>query len=59
MPPNTALYNTDFYTWTQHQAARWREGAVTELDLVHLAEEIKSVGMSQRQALKHWCWRYT
>jgi hypothetical protein len=51
MPPDTARYDHDVYAWTQHQAALLREGAVAELDLAHLAEEIESVGISQKHAL--------
>ena len=48
----TAHYDTDFYTWTQEQAALLREGAVAELDLTNLAEEIESLGKSDRRALR-------
>src|SRR5262245_42581512 len=51
MSIKTALYDQDFYTWTQEQAALLREGAVQELDLMHLAEEIESLGKSDRRAL--------
>jgi hypothetical protein len=51
MPPDTARYDTDFYTWTQHQAAILREGAVAELDLANLAEEIESLGARDRREL--------
>lgn len=51
MRTKAALYEQDFYAWTQEQAALLREGAVHELDLVHLAEEIESLGISQRHAL--------
>ena len=44
MPQETTLYDTDFYTWTQEQAALLREGASTALDLGNLAEEIESLG---------------
>jgi Domain of unknown function DUF29 len=44
-------YDQDFYAWTQEQAALLREGAVQELDLTNLAEEIESVGKSDRRAL--------
>jgi|SRR5215470_9500971 len=44
-------YDDDFYTWTQEQAALLREGAVQELDLANLAEEIESLGKSDRRAL--------
>src|SRR5215471_3552685 len=45
-------YDDDFYTWTQEQAALLREGAVQELDLANLAEEIESLGKSERRALE-------
>jgi hypothetical protein len=35
------LYDTDFYAWTQEQATLLREGAVADLDLEHVAEEIE------------------
>src|SRR5215471_8191335 len=44
-------YDDDFYTWTQEQAALLREGAVQELDLANLAEEIESLGKRDRRAL--------
>jgi hypothetical protein len=47
------LYDTDFYTWTQQQAALLREGKVHDLDLANLAEEIESLGKSDRRALEH------
>ena len=46
------VYNTDFYAWTQEQAALLRAGAVDDLDLDHLAEEIESLGLSDRRALE-------
>jgi hypothetical protein len=52
MPQTPVGYDTDFYTWTQEQAALLREGAVAELDLANLAEEIESLGISQRHALE-------
>src|SRR5689334_16575291 len=51
MSTPTTLYDQDFYAWTQEQAALLREGAVQELDLVNLAEEIESLGISQKHAL--------
>src|SRR6266540_2033959 len=44
-------YDTDFYQWTQEQAARLREGALSDLDVINLAEEIESLGKSDRRAL--------
>lgn len=50
------LYDTDFYGWTQDQAARLRklqaERANLDLDLEHLAEEIESVGGSDKKEVK-------
>ncbi len=45
-------YDTDFYLWSQHQAALLREGALTELDSENLAEEIESLGKSDRRELR-------
>jgi hypothetical protein len=47
------LYNTDFYQWTQTQAAALRDKDFTALDLENLAEEIESLGRSDRRALMH------
>jgi Domain of unknown function DUF29 len=51
MHPNAELYDQDFYAWTQEQAALLRKGIVDALDLAHLAEEIESLGKSDRRAL--------
>jgi len=51
MGTKSTLYEQDFYAWTQEQAALLREGAVHELDLVHLAEEIADMGHSQQDKL--------
>jgi len=51
MGTNGTRYDEDFYTWTQEQAALLREGAVHALDLTNLAEEIESLGKSDRRAL--------
>lgn len=52
----TQLYETDFFEWTQRQAAALRRMAAertnSELDLEHLAEEIESVGGSDRKEVK-------
>lgn len=44
-------YDTDFYEWTQHQAAALAAGHFSELDLANLAEEIESLGRSDRRQL--------
>jgi len=40
------LYETDWYAWTQEQAALLREGAVEKLDLPNLAEEVQDLGIT-------------
>jgi hypothetical protein len=51
MRTKTELYDQDFYAWTQEQAALLREGAVQELDLNNLAEEVEDMGHSQQDKL--------
>ena len=51
MSQHPDLYDTDFYQWTQAQAAALRDGKLTALDLVHLAEEIDSVGASEKRTI--------
>ena len=51
MSTNAELYDQDFYAWTQEQAALMREGALRDLDVTNLAEEIESLGKSDRRAL--------
>jgi hypothetical protein len=46
-------YDTDFYAWTQAQAAAIRAKDLAVLDLDHLAEEIESLGRSDRRAITH------
>jgi Domain of unknown function DUF29 len=47
----TPDYDTDFYAWTQAQAAAIRAGAWGAVDRAHLAEEVEDVGKSERRAL--------
>lgn len=49
---NRALYETDFVAWTRDQAAQLRAGALDSLDREHLAEEIESIGASERRELR-------
>ena len=46
-------YETDFYAWTQDQAARLRELRPNSLDWENVAEEIDSVGRSERHQLRN------
>jgi len=45
-------YDTDFYAWTQDQAAALRAQEAKTLDWDHLAEEIEDVGNSVRFAIE-------
>jgi ribosomal protein L29 len=45
------LYETDFYAWTRQQAELLRAGKLPALDVAHLAEEIESMGRSERNQL--------
>ena len=44
-------YDHDFYAWTQVQAAALRAKSWDQLDLDNLAEEIESLGKSDRRAV--------
>jgi Domain of unknown function DUF29 len=48
------LYDTDFYQWTQTQAAALRAKDIAALDLEHLAEEIESLGKRDRRAVESY-----
>jgi len=53
---SAALYEEDFYAWTQEQAAALRRLAAERwngpLDLEHLAEEVEDLGKDQRNAVR-------
>lgn len=51
MSSNMKLYDADFYQWTQQQAALLRERKWQDLDYANLAEEIESVGRSDKREL--------
>jgi hypothetical protein len=52
------LYEDDFFAWTQLQARELERFRRTRpnvpLDLRHLAEEIRDLGMAERNALRSW-----
>ena len=56
LSPDHDLYETDFYAWTQDQAAKLRrleEQAVNlDLDLPRLAEEVEDLGKAERDAVR-------
>jgi hypothetical protein len=45
-------HDTDFYTWTQEQAALLRAGRLSDLDIAGLLEEVEDMGRSERRALE-------
>lgn len=47
----TDLYERDFVRWTEEQARAIREGRFDALDREHVAEEIESMGQSDRRQL--------
>lgn len=53
MPRNSVAYDDDFFAWTQEQARLLREGDVAGIDTENLAEEIESVGRSDRREIRN------
>jgi hypothetical protein len=51
MASNQSLYDRDFYAWANEQAALLRAGRFQEVDLENVAEEIESVGRSEKREL--------
>jgi hypothetical protein len=48
----TNLYATDFFAWTQQQAALIKAGKCSKLDLEHLLEEIEDMGKREKRTLE-------
>src|SRR5215510_7664825 len=51
MSTKTALYEQDFYAWTQEQAALLEARQFDALDIPNLVEEITSLGKSEQRQL--------
>jgi hypothetical protein len=47
----SALYRRDFHAWAKEQATLLRAGIASELDWSNIAEEIESMGRSERNQL--------
>lgn len=47
----SSLYDTDFYAWANEQAALLRAGKLSAADIEHIAEEIESMGRSEKREL--------
>lgn len=45
------LYEQDFYAWAIKNAELLRQGRISEVDAMHLAEELEDMGKSNRRAL--------
>ena len=45
------LYDKDFYQWTLYNAELLRQGKITEIDIQNIAEELESMGKSQKREL--------
>ncbi len=48
-----ATYDIDFHLWSQTQAALIREGRIAEIDLENVAEQIESLGRSDRREIRN------
>ncbi len=46
-----SLYDSDFYGWCNEQANLLRQQRLSEIDLIHLIEEIESLGRSEKREL--------
>jgi hypothetical protein len=51
MSAKTNLYERDFYAWTREQATLLRAGKISEADLENIAEEIESMGKTEKREL--------
>ena len=49
--PQTPLYDRDFYAWANEQAALLRDGKVGDADIEHIAQEIESMGKTEKREL--------
>jgi len=47
-----SLYEQDLYKWAMHSARLLREKRFSEIDIVHLAEELESMGKTELRALE-------
>lgn len=50
-PDDPGLYERDFYEWSQETARALREGRFADLDIENVAEEIGSLGRSDKREI--------
>jgi hypothetical protein len=48
---NSSNYETDFHAWAMEQAGLLRAGRLADADIVNIAEEIESMGRSEKREL--------
>ncbi len=53
MPRNSVEYEEDFYAWTIEQSRLLRSGETSNIDAENIAEELESMGRSDRRELKN------
>ncbi|HVB18001.1 MAG TPA: DUF29 domain-containing protein [Stellaceae bacterium] len=52
MPRNAAAYDDDFFAWTEEQARLLRAGKFSHLDIENIAEELESMGRSDKREIE-------
>jgi len=52
MAGNTVSYEEDFYAWTVEQSRLLRSGEISSIDAENIAEELDSMGRSDRRAIE-------
>ena len=50
---STSLYESDFYAWANEQAALLRAGKLSDADIANIAEEIESMGKTEKRELEN------
>jgi len=53
MGRNSVIYDDDFYAWTIEQTRLLRSGDLSTIDAGNIAEEIESMGKSDRRELRN------
>jgi uncharacterized Zn finger protein len=51
MPAKATLYDRDFFAWSLEQAKLLRAGKLAEADIDHIAEEIETMGRTEKREL--------
>ncbi len=52
MPVAKKTYEQDFQAWALENAALLRQGRLADIDVLHIAEELESMGASERRELQ-------